>query len=131
MAWFFPTRGRTAMRRVLRSKVSSPARSCEKAAAMAKVATARAMTRAIGSPRTPHRVDRETSAAITIGALLSWSNSRVEFRLEALQIYRIGFIRAIGYARRMAANSSVDQAHAMGRLRSFITCEISRLVVWA
>ena len=53
---------------------------------MTKVATARAMVFAIGSPPTPHRVEGETSAATTIGALLSWSNSWVMSGLKFVKV---------------------------------------------
>ena len=74
------------MRRASWSKVTRPARSWKNAAARANVATVRAMTLAIDSPPAPHRVESETSAAMTTEALLSWSNSRVTRGLKLVSV---------------------------------------------
>src|SRR5499426_708128 len=64
------------------SKATRPKRSWKNIADSPAAATARLIACAIITPPTPHLVDADASATVTIAALLSCSNSRVIIGLK-------------------------------------------------
>ena len=113
--------------------------SWKNAPARASVATARAMTAAIGAPAAPQRVDRDVSATMTRRAVLCCSNSRVTSGLKLVRVdcgQSIDAARSPGCQSRRPANSNPAPWKTLGcapatcsRMRRTTTSSMSRTSV--